>query len=120
VLNAILTIAALPSYISVCTQSPRGSPRIVPGTIFNMTDIKSEVTLRLAKYATVPDPNHVLESREVREMFNDLQIILGCERNANNLRRGPWNPVVENDITQVRNLMNTIPQLAVKRGWVGR
>jgi hypothetical protein len=125
----VLIIIALPSCISICTNSPSGSPKLMSSTLLEYqparigsmspSNISSAVMQRLLKYAQVP--KHIIESQEARAVFNDLQLILSCDRPAREEYHGDaWNPIVEEDIIRVRNLMNTTQGLTVDWEWNGR
>jgi hypothetical protein len=124
-----LIVIALPSYISIYTESPPGSPKPMPTCLLEyqlpgsgsltVSDMQSPVIQRLLKYAQVP--THTIESQESRAIFNDLQHILRSNPiPGGRFCLGAWNPIVENDIIQVRNLMNLTQMLIVNRDSEGR
>lgn len=123
---------ALPSCISIYTDSvcetlkhalPDGSSRqqLLQG-FTTATDMTSTSLQRLFKFAGYP--KHILESQEARHMFNDLQTVLSSDyigfEKTNKYQRtddghfeDSWNPNVNEDIVQIRNMMNTTQALLV-------
>jgi hypothetical protein len=72
----------------------------------------STLIQRLLKYAQ--SPKHIIESREAGALFNDLQLILRNDyTTGKRWNEDQWNPTVEEDIIQVRNLMNVNQTLLV-------
>jgi hypothetical protein len=126
---ATLIVIALPSYISIYTHSVCDTltkeslaslkhQRLADG-LSAASDLTSTPIQRLLRYAQ--DLERVIDSRKARAVFNDLQLIL---RNKYMIGKAPdgdnWNPSVEKDITQVRNLMNVTEALHVKGELKGR
>ena len=74
----------------------------------------SSVRQRLLAHTN--SPQNITDPLSIRDVFNDLQILLSSEHTAWKFWQGchypadihysPWNPEIENDITRVRNLMN--------------
>jgi hypothetical protein len=124
-----LIVIALPSYISIYTNSPPGSPKPMPYFLsnyqllgsgsMNTSDTQSSVIQRLLKYAQVQTLE--IEPQESRAIFNDLQNVLCSNHTAHkDICYNAWNPDAENDIIRVRNMMNLAQRLTVNREWEGK
>lgn len=113
--HIILTIIALPSYISiytnsVCETQEQASPvmfghqSLVNG-FTTASDTTSTLVQRLLQYAQ--RSNYTIEAQDAHALFNDLQTILGSEYTAGKRENDDqWNPSMNEDIVQIRNLMN--------------
>jgi hypothetical protein len=128
-LAIVLIIIALPSSISIYTNSTCVSPKLGSSALseyqvqslpsMSPKDMESTVMRRLLKYARVP--KHTIESQEARAIFNDLQLILSCGPNSSTKHHDDaWNPTVEEDIIGVRNLMNMTQELTLNKGGGGK
>jgi hypothetical protein len=117
-----LIIIALPSCISIYTSSvcetlKQASPVILKhqrlvNRFTTTSDMTSTLSQRLLKYAQ--SPKNIIESQEVRAIFNDLQVILRNDyTDGKRWNENHWNPIVKEDIVQVRNLMNVTQALLV-------
>jgi hypothetical protein len=84
--------------------------------------MKNDVTSRLLIYAR--SPKHTIQSEDARAFFNDLQLMLSSDHTVglgdSEDSDEQWNPVVEEDIVQVRNLMNMCQCLIVNGELKGR
>jgi hypothetical protein len=133
ILHAILIIIAIPSGISIRTNSSPGSPTVISYTIseyqqpgirsISQSDMTSAVIQRLFAHVT----KHVIESQEAGAVFNDLQLILGCKplktkkpKNLTDELSYQWNPAVKEDVTRLQNSMNVPRKIAVGRESNGR
>jgi hypothetical protein len=124
----MLISTALPSCISIYTNSICGSPRLSsscligyqqPGiTPIYIDDSTNDVMERILRYAQ--DSRHHLESQKSRSILNDFQTILSdiCISTASPLS-GTRGVRLERDIVKVRNLMNLAHELTVMREWDG-
>ncbi|RDL34706.1 uncharacterized protein BP5553_07834 [Venustampulla echinocandica] len=114
-------LSPLPSGISIYTNSHHGSSKQISPALLECqiphfrpmrpSDMKDAVMQRLLKYSRVP--KHIIKSQEARAVFNDLQLILGYNPTCEKYGSIAWNPIVEDDITRVRNLMNMTQALTV-------
>ena len=124
-----LIVIALPSYISIYTHSVCDTlnkqslasskhKRLADGHS-TASDLTSTPIQRLLRYEQ--DLGRVIDTQKARAVFNDLQLIL---RNEYIVGKTPydhrWNPRVNDNITQVRNLMNVTKALFVKGELKGR
>ncbi len=80
--------------------------------------MKSTLMQRLLKYAQ--GQKYMIQSQEVRAVFNDLQLILRNDYMAGKRwNENHWNPDVKEHIIHVRNLMNVTQALLVSDGLKG-
>lgn len=74
---------------------------------------------RLLIYSKIP--KNITAPQRTRDVFNDLQRILGSDHTPWELTEGchlqsrPWNKEAEDDITRLRNLMNSSQRLIIER-----
>lgn len=123
----VLIVIALPSSISIYTNSPCTSPTPMPSSFveYQVPDIgsmspgntKSDIIQRILKYAYLP--KEILESQESRVILNDLQHILSFNDAPGKSHHDAWDLRLEGDIMRVRNLMNIAHRLTVSREWEG-
>ena len=123
----MLIVIALPSSISIYTNSPCTSPKPMPSSLveYQVPDIasmsqgnkKSDIIQRILKYAYLP--KQILESQESRFILNDLQHILSFNDIPGKSHHDIWNLPLEGDILRLRNLMNMAHGLTVSREWNG-
>ena len=120
---------ALPSCISILTKSSHESRDVTASVSSQSQDSRVGLTRqqsaedtvlqRLLKYSKVP--RNITAPQKTRDVFNDLQRILGSDHMAWQLTEGchfhscPWNTEAENDITRLRNLMNSSQRLIIER-----
>ncbi len=146
ILRAILIFIAIPSIISIRTNSSPGSPTMISHTFseyqqpgirsMSQSDRTSAVIQRLFAHA----PKHFIEPQEAGAVFNDLQLILGCKPWKPEKPKKPtdepkyqwnpavkkdepkdqWNPAVKKDVKRLRNSMNLPRRIAVGREANGR
>lgn len=126
-LHIILMTIAIPSSMSIYTSSQPASPKSTLPTVLeyqeldtrciNSGDMPISSLQRILAYAH--GPRNILEYREARAIFNDIQAILGHINIAfSNHEVDHWNSAVkEEHITQVRNWMNLASELAINREW---
>ena len=123
-----LISTALPSCISIYTNSVSGAPESTSAEVFDsqpldvaplpVGDKLDNAVHNILLYAQ--DPRRQLERKEIRSIFNDFQIILSklclCEAKV---MEDIWGCNVETDIMGVRNLMNLAHNLTVVKEWDG-
>ena len=122
---SLLIFAALPSYISVLTGSPSGSPATLPHTFspnqqakarpFSPMDGFDGAIQRL--FACADDES--VKFQDARPILNALQLILGCERQHPPPKHHElWDAVTEDHITLFRNPpINIAQKIAIHREW---
>ena len=118
----------MPSCISIYTNSVSGAPEPTSAELFDsqpldvaplpVGDKLDDAVHNILLYAQ--DPRRQLESKEIRSIFNDFQIILSkiCFCKAK-VMEDIWGSNVETDIMGVRNLMNLAHNLTVIKEWDG-
>ena len=126
----ILTTVSIQSNISIYTHSHSEAPDLLSSTLVEYQGpengsmgrggISTSLIQRILSYAY--NTVDIIESREVRSVSNDLQSILSCPDNVDP-RYNRYNNSylrVQEDIVQVRNLMNLAQGLAIEREWNSR
>ncbi|CZR63154.1 uncharacterized protein PAC_13051 [Phialocephala subalpina] len=121
-------ISPLPSCISVYTNSPCGSPKLLSTALseyqaqglLSMSPKDMEITImqRFLKYARLP--KHTVESKEARAIFNYLQLILSCSPEIRRESHDAWNSNVAEDLVGIRNLINMTQEIVVNENGVAR
>ena len=122
--SRLLIVIALPSYVSILTGSPSGSPAMLPHTLLpnqqaqpgkiSSMDWLNEVVQRLFAYSH----DESVKLREAKPILNALQLILGCKRQkAPRKYLESWDAVTEEYITLFRNPINIAQKIAIHREW---
>jgi hypothetical protein len=127
VVKVILMIIAIPSGISICTNSRPASPIPMSFALleYQQPDIRSvssndlpiSAMQRILSYAHVP--RSIVDYQEARAILNDLQTILyhnNITSSSHDVGLGTHD-MKEEHIIQVRNWMNLTPGLIIDREW---
>jgi hypothetical protein len=133
ILLVILNVIAIPSGISIRTNSTPGSPNLIscafsenqqPGMgSMSQSDMATVVIQRILTHISKP----VIEVQEAAAVFNDLKLILGCKplkprkrKLMTNKLPCSWYPAFKKDVRRLRNSMNVPHRIAVNREASGR
>jgi hypothetical protein len=85
ILHVVLNVIAIPSGISIRTNSTPGSPTLISHGFskYQQPDIgsmsQSDMTTAVIQRILTHIPKHVIEFQEAGAVFNDLRLILGCK-----------------------------------------
>lgn len=129
----ILNVIAIPSGISIHTNSTPGSPTLMSyafsehqqrgiGSV-SQSDLATAVIQRIL--AHIPKP--IIEVQEAAAVFNDLKLILGCKPLKPRTRKimtnelwCSWYPGFKKDVRRLRNSMNVPHRIVVNKEASGR